>query len=195
MPSTCCRAGSLRHADASLPLLAQGRNLETATHGACGEYFQDLENGGDTTPLPTCPSCVLRGDLEVKAVGDPLICTGNFKSSHFNGREKKVYAKNPCPVFKSAQMKWGSEGTVNYFHPLQPQSGDISSSQRPSPSLHRSAGRSNVTSWPARCQTRKQAPGTALQNRPATCPRKPAAGNNSAPHSPSALTAKGPKTD
>lgn len=43
--------------------------------------------GGDDNP--TCPSCVLRGDLEVKAVGDPLICTGNFKSSHFNERKKK----------------------------------------------------------------------------------------------------------
>lgn len=41
-------AGSLRHADASLLLLAQGRNLETATHGACGEYFQGLENGRGT---------------------------------------------------------------------------------------------------------------------------------------------------
>lgn len=134
----------------------------------------EIAGGGthDTTPLPTCSSCVLRGDLEVKAVGNPLICTGNFKSSHFNERKKGVYAKNPCPVFKSAQLKWGSEGTVNYFHPLQPHSGDISSSQRPSPSLHRSAGRSNVTSWPVRCQTRKQ-----RQGQPCRRDQRPARGS------------------
>lgn len=29
--------------------------------------------GGTHTPLLSCPSCVLRGDLEVKAAGDPHI--------------------------------------------------------------------------------------------------------------------------
>lgn len=48
MTSAQQSTGSCLHAGASLPLLVWGKNLETATYGASGEYFQGLENGRGT---------------------------------------------------------------------------------------------------------------------------------------------------
>lgn len=71
---------------------------------------------GEThTPLPSCPGCVLRGALEVKAVGEPRIT---------------LIKKTPTTCSNQHNSDGGLGETANYFHLPQPQSGDISSPQR-----------------------------------------------------------------
>lgn len=114
---------------------------------------------GEThTPLPSCPGCVLRGAREVKAVGEPRITL-----------IKKTLLKKTPPHVQSSTTVTGGLGRLQIISTFHSHSLGTFPHPRGHHCLHRSAGRSDVPSWPADSRTHERCPETSALPTAAGC--------------------------